>query len=534
VAQAWIRPSCVLLLLAAFGIDVATPQLFVVAILFNGPIALSSLALDSRFTRILIAAAILLNAIAGYLNGVHDGSVWAPIAIGDRTIAALSFFLVGGLSIATQSSAARAGELAARQERTARERTVRRAVETVRSSMNPELIERAIVREALPSLAAESAVLYLFKPSLDEPITYRRSSFSEDVEVTTDRPDASMLSFLHRIAGDPNGIVVVRETDALGRLLLDTLGAHHAIAAPLVEHATLYGVLVLSRSDGPFGIYAEEGLAAYVDQAAIALAQASLFVQLAERNDALASANVLLRERGDVIRDIVYALSHDLRTPLSAARLTMHQALEGAYGELPYAYREILERTIESNDELHRLAETLLLVSRYESGEASTSRERIDLDALARDVARELEPLWQGKHVALRVVADGSATTVGDERELRRAIVNLVANAITWTPSQRNVEVRAGRNDAGAFVAVEDDGYGVPDAERSHLFERVRATASRRGAGSGLGLYLVRRIAENHGGTVAYAPRDGGGSVFTLALPLAPDLAIVPRKEVGV
>ena len=97
------------LLLAAFGIDVATPQLFVVAILFNGPIALSSLALDSRFTRVLILAAIVLNGIACYANGVHDGYRWEAIAIGDRLIAALSFLLVGGLSIATQASAARAG-----------------------------------------------------------------------------------------------------------------------------------------------------------------------------------------------------------------------------------------------------------------------------------------------------------------------------------------------------------------------------------------------------------------------------------------
>jgi signal transduction histidine kinase len=226
-----------------------------------------------------------------------------------------------------------------------------------------------------------------------------------------------------------------------------------------------------------------------------------------------------LRERGDVIRDIVYALSHDLRTPLSAARMTMNQALAGAYGELPAAYRDILTRTIESNDELQRLAETLLLVSRYESGEQSTRRERVDLAALATDVVRELEPLWNGKRLIVTARSSGNAVALGDERELRRAIVNLVANAITWTPSGRAVDVSA-RTDAGrATIEVTDEGYGVPEAERSHLFERVRDTASRQGAGSGLGLYLVRRIAESHAGRVAYAPRPGGGSRFTLDFP---------------
>jgi signal transduction histidine kinase len=340
--------------------------------------------------------------------------------------------------------------------------------------------------------------------------------------LTSERPPAEIVSLLHRMADRQEGIATLLDTDALGRLQLDTFGAKSAIAAPLVEHETTFGVLILVRRSDSFEAHYEEGLAAFADQAAIALAQARLFAQLGERNDELAAANVALRDRGDVIRDIVYALSHDLRTPLAAARMTMQQALAGAYGPLPAEYRAILDRTIASNDELQRLAETLLLVSRYESGDLSTRREPVDLTGLAADVVRELEPLWREKRVDVALEGHATVTVSGDERELRRAIVNLLANAVTWTPADRHIHVRVGTIGTSAQVAIEDDGYGVPEDERQFLFERVGHSANRQGAGSGLGLYLVRKIADSHGGSVAYAPRPDGGSTFTLSLPAVP------------
>jgi len=524
VPERFIRPLCIVVLALAWTIDLVTPQLFVVAIFFNVPIALSSLARDSRFTRALVALALVANVVAGYVNGLHDGHGWETIAIADRTIGALSFLLVGSLSITTQRAATRAGELLAREDRISREAGVRRAIETVRGSVNADVIARAIVREALVPLVADVAIFYAFAPSIDAPTTYRATKERPgDVDVRFERPDAALVSFLHRLAEHGDQIVPIASTDALGRLLLATLEAPHAIAACAVEHETTFGALVLLRRTLPFEAHFDEGLAAYIDQAAIALAQAELFVRLAERNDDLARANAALRERGDVIRDIVYALSHDLRTPLAAARLTMLQARDGAFGPLPQAYGEILERSIASNDELERLAETLLLVSRYESGEASTRRAPVVLVPLVRDVVAELEPLWRSK--ALRVGAcDGGDVALaieGDEREIRRAIVNLLANAIAWTPPGRTIEIVLATSGDRANLTFADDGYGVPASDVSALFERVRPTHARRGAGSGLGLYLVRRIAEGHAGTIAYAPRAAGGSIFTLTLPLA-------------
>jgi len=160
-----------------------------------------------------------------------------------------------------------------------------------------------------------------------------------------------------------------------------------------------------------------------------------------------------------------------------------------------------------------------LLVSRYESGEQSRQRERVELAPLVRGVVDELEPLWNGKPLRLNVRTENDAVTLGDAGELRRALVNLIANAISFTPPGGGIDVSTEVHDGEARLVVADTGFGVPENERERLFQRMSGSA-RAGAGSGLGLYIVRRIVEGHGGSVAYAPREGGGSVFSLTLPL--------------
>jgi signal transduction histidine kinase len=115
---------------------------------------------------------------------------------------------------------------------------------------------------------------------------------------------------------------------------------------------------------------------------------------------------------------------------------------------------------------------------------------------------------------------DELAIAAGDEGELRRAVMNLVANAIAWTPEGGTIAVNVSRDGGAVTASVEDDGYGVPATERGLLFERLPVRPiSGSGSGSGLGLYIVRRIAEGHGGSVTYQPREPRGSKFTVTLP---------------
>jgi signal transduction histidine kinase len=224
--------------------------------------------------------------------------------------------------------------------------------------------------------------------------------------------------------------------------------------------------------------------------------------------------------RTEIMRDLIYALAHDLRTPLTAARMTLHQALSGAYGALPAEYRDILQRSIASNEDVTRLAETLLSVARYEAGEQSHRREPVNIPQLCATVAAEMQSLFEVRGITLRCeMPSQEAPVLGDAAELGRALTNLIANAANWTPKGGTVAVRVTVSGRYAGVCIEDDGYGVPAELREHMFERFVGRSSH-GGGTGLGLYIVRRILEAHSGTVRYEPRTPAGSRFTITLPL--------------
>ena len=523
---------CIILLLVAFTIDLLTPQALVAAILLTIPVALSSLVLNRRITQGLIVVALVANVVAGYFNGVREGHQWDAIAIANRTLAGFSIVLVGMLGGLAQAAAERSGQLAARQRQVAREQTIRRAMETIRSSLNVELVARAIVREAVNALDVSGAKLFTIEDRVLGATTYSWDRGDEDVAVSRARPASELLSLLQLTVSERR-LVTVTPSDALGRFALATLKAQCAILVPLINDQITFGVLLLVVTDTtPTASDNDQWVQVFADQATVAAAQASLFVELANRNSELQTAIDSLAHRGEVIRDLVYALSHDLRTPLTAAAMTLQQALDGTYGPLPEAYREILRRSLAANAELRHLAETLLLVARYESGDQSRERDLVHVSKVVASVASEIEPMWRMKHIDCIVTGSQDAVLVGDHGELRRAVMNLLANAINWTPDGGTIHIDAAYSAGRVIIRVSDNGYGVAEGQREQLFQRlVPSNDARQGGGSGLGLYIVRRIAESLGGTVRYEPNTPRGSVFVMDLPAAPAEPITHEIE---
>ncbi|MEM9565813.1 MAG: HAMP domain-containing sensor histidine kinase [Actinomycetota bacterium] len=214
-------------------------------------------------------------------------------------------------------------------------------------------------------------------------------------------------------------------------------------------------------------------------------------------------------------RRFVQDASHELRNPLAVARTNLDLALSD-----PDATNEDLRRSAEvaqrSAERMTNLVETLLVQAR--SGVPELAMEEVDLTALAAEVADDYRATARQRRVT--VTAKGQAATIvrGDPSALRRAIGNLVSNAIKAAPPSSTVRVAVTVDRDRVVVAVTDAGPGLTDEEQEQAFDRFWRGATSNG-GSGLGLSIVRHTVERHGGEVTVASEPGFGSTFSLRLP---------------
>ena len=217
-------------------------------------------------------------------------------------------------------------------------------------------------------------------------------------------------------------------------------------------------------------------------------------------NDSAARIEQLVRANQMLLANC----SHELRTPLSRMRLAIERLSKGGQAADPQASAELARNIAE----LDVLIGELLLTSRLDAARRLERVERLDLLALAAEEAAHFDREVTGEPVLLD----------GDPLLLRRLIRNLLENARAHAGGAS--EIRVTRHEAGVRLAVEDAGPGVRDEDRERIFEPFyRRRDEPQSTGAGLGLAIVRQIARVHGGEVAYAARDGGGSRFIVTLP---------------
>jgi len=308
-----IAIGCYVLTIIAWAVDMLTPQLFVTAILLNGPIALSGLVLSSRLTISLIIAAQIANAVAGYFNGLQAGNSWNGIAIGDRLLSAASFALVGFLTIKVQEYARASGKNEERLRQAESEVRLRQAADIIRATLNAEIVRRSIVREALGLFDADK-VLFILHKTMQVPETYEARRGDLDVAIDRDPLDASAMSLLAR-AIDRDRVIESFPGDAVARIFLEAHGAATMLAVGVVSPGGDGMLFVLRSGSGSnasalsFTPHEKKLLRAFADMAGTALDQAELFARLGHQNDMLQTAIASNDEMRQLIQSLLATAS---------------------------------------------------------------------------------------------------------------------------------------------------------------------------------------------------------------------------------
>jgi histidine kinase len=216
-------------------------------------------------------------------------------------------------------------------------------------------------------------------------------------------------------------------------------------------------------------------------------------------------------------------VAHELRTPLTTIKGTAEGLIDGV---LPPDL-ETFHRVYKEADRLQRLVSDLQELSRVEARAYQLDRKPVWAGDLVSAVVERLSPQFGDKGVALITdVSAGLPLVLADEDRIGQVLLNLVGNALQYTPAGGRVTIHASREGDMVAVAVEDTGIGIPAEHLPHLFTRffrVDKSRSRAGGGSGIGLTISRYLVEAHGGTIiAESPGSGEGSTFTFTLPIEP------------
>jgi two-component system phosphate regulon sensor histidine kinase PhoR len=228
-----------------------------------------------------------------------------------------------------------------------------------------------------------------------------------------------------------------------------------------------------------------------------------------------------LRKLERVRSEFLGNVSHELRTPIFAMQGMLETLAQGAL-EDPEVSRDFVERALANTRRLNTLLGDLIEISRIESGEMKMSFRYFDIADFLRTTIAELLPTARQKNIELTM--DGGEEEVqgfGDKERLKQVLVNLIDNAIKYTPAEGRIAVTCREEGNGVRITVRDTGVGIPEEHLPRIFERfyrVDRERSREAGGTGLGLAIVKHIVEAHGSKVEIVSEVGKGSTFSFSL----------------
>jgi len=216
---------------------------------------------------------------------------------------------------------------------------------------------------------------------------------------------------------------------------------------------------------------------------------------------------------------LLSSVSHDLRTPLASITGTASSLLEGDATFDPATRRMLLETLSEEAERLSRLVRNLLDMARLQSGALRVSKEWHPLEEVIGAALGRMERPLRGRPVVTRVPEDLPLVPI-DDVLIEQVLINLLENAVKYTPCGSEIELTAHVSEGGVMVGVADRGAGIPPGDETRLFEKFYRGRSTTSHGAGLGLAICRGIVEAHGGRIWAENRSGGGASFQFTIPV--------------
>jgi len=343
------------------------------------------------------------------------------------------------------------------------------------------------------------------------------------LEVWTPEHGRRLLMVAYRVWNEPG-----TEVEAFSSLHLlnqreRTLA--YALAAAgllLIPLAALAGRLLAARALQPVDALVGSIGALDSDRLDQRLAAPGAVTEIARLTDEFNRLLARLEESVETMRRFTADASHELRTPISILRTGLEVALRKE--RTAEEYREVLQENLQEIERIQRIVEALLTLARSQRGEAEARRESVDFSILVQEAAATIRPLAQEKDLTLDETAAPGIQVQGDPDQLRLMVLNLLDNAVKFSPAGGSIHIHLEAADGSARLEIRDEGPGIAEEDRPFIFDRFYRSRTTRATGSisgGLGLSLVRWVARRHGGTARLIETDGRGAAFEVMLPAA-------------
>jgi heavy metal sensor kinase len=347
--------------------------------------------------------------------------------------------------------------------------------------------------------------------------------YSNREERLSDGTRVRMVSRRHSIDGHPTLIRLAYSEEHLW-LHLEELLAASLLALPLtLAVAAFAGYALARRALAPLeqmALRAEQITSERLDER---LPTDNVDGELGQLARAFNSTLARLEQSFEQLRRFTSDASHELRTPLTAMRSVGEVGLQkdGSREE----YRDIIGSMLEEGNRLTRLVDSLLTISRADAGAIQFHPSVFSVLELAREAAALLEVLMEEKSLKLTLSGDETAAVKGDRLFLRQSLVNIIHNAVKYSPARGTISVNVRLDGAGrVMIEIADDGPGIPPEHLTSVFDRfyrVDKSRTRNEGGAGLGLSIANWAVQAHGGEIGLDSAPGAGCTFRIFLPAA-------------